>query len=456
MDVYIIRKRISYNKESISVDDLINDSFYEYANEKALAYKTSTYGVNEVYGKYILDYLALDKWVNENHPNSIDIKKADKEYSFIVEDVCRKNDIVVHGTNQWNKVLSFLFFEGNLFLSCLYFLFLFLKIPYKNELHKTQKFSILRTKSGIKKFSKFPDISKEVEDPKSRDSIYRLFSLQTRIKWAFAAYFCARSTKREMNSFYLNNVGPNFQYTLNLYYAKRILYAEVYKLMLDSYFSRFEGCEFYTANNLDRFSVIEDEIASKHNIKTFNIPHGIEYGFRFPKGFSSDVFYAHSQYAADYLNKLYNTTKYVYNKGIISRMFSYNCTKQHEQMIIFFTEPREQNVNVEIINGLLPIVRKLHRKLYIKVHPVENPEYYKDMDVEVFSDYDVSLTGNICISRKSTILLEAIYNNSIPIAIITNPKDQATFNQFPALNAKEIIKTYSVEELGRVISKNIQ
>ena len=196
-------------------------------------------------------------------------------------------------------------------------------------------------------------------------------------------------------------------------------------------------------------------MASKYQIKSFNIPHGIEYGFRFPKGFSSDVFYAHSQYAADYLNKLYSTTKYVYKKEVISRMFSYNCTKPHGQMIIFFTEPREANVNVEIINGLIPVVKELNKKLYIKLHPVEKPEFYKNIDVEIFTDYDTSLTGNICISRKSTILLEAIYNNSTPIAIITNPKDQATFNQFPALNAQEIIKTYSIDELGKVISNHL-
>ena len=75
--------------------------------------------------------------------------------------------------------------------------------------------------------------------------------------------------------------------------------------------------------------------------------------------------------------------------------------------------------------------------------------------MDYITDYDLSMTGNICISRKSTILIEAIYNNSLPVAIITNPKDQNIFNTIPSLNAKEIVKAYSVEELFDVIKKNL-
>lgn len=124
-------------------------------------------------------------------------------------------------------------------------------------------------------------------------------------------------------------------------------------------------------------------------------------------------------------------------------------------MIIFFTEPREVNVNLDIVNGLLPKMKERGWTLYLKLHPGDNKSNYEGLDVEYITDYDLSMTGNICISRKSTILIEAIYNNSLPVAIITNPKDQNIFNTIPSLNAKEIVKAYSVEELFDVIKKNL-
>ena len=125
-------------------------------------------------------------------------------------------------------------------------------------------------------------------------------------------------------------------------------------------------------------------------------------------------------------------------------------------MVIFFTEPREVNVNLDIVNGLLPMLKKDGVKLYLKLHPGDNKDNYSDLDVEFITDYDLSMTGNICVSRKSTILIEAIYNNSLPVAIITNPKDQNIFNTIPSLNAEQIIKTYSVEELYGVIKEGLK
>ena len=320
----------------------------------------------------------------------------------------------------------------------------------------TVDYGVMDTHKGaIKKFKRFKEINQEVESLYSKDSIYRLFPMGKRLGWVCKAYFKSFQTMKTMKRFYCPILGNDFKYPLMNFYRKRIVYAELYQMMLDEYLSHFDGREFYTGNNLDRYSVIEDQLCNKHHLKSYNIPHGIEYGFKFPKGFSSDVFYVHSQYTADFLNKLYATDKYVYKEEIIRRMFEYGCDKPHEKMVIFFTEPREVHVNVEIVSDLLPKLKEKGLKLYLKLHPGDNKGNYSNLDVDFITDYELSLTGNICISRKSTILLEAIYNNSLPIAIITNPKDKTTFKMFPSLNAKEIIKTYNTDDLYDVIIKNI-
>lgn len=456
MKAIIDGKSIIYDDNKINIDDLYTDEFYAYSNEQASKFYNDTYGVNEIFNSLIQDYLVVERWLNENKPKRVDISKAYEKIAYLTYEACNKNGIDVTGLSIFRKIHTYIIFHAFVLSSTLYFIWLNIKIPYRPGIEVSEKFAVLRSKASIKKFKNFPEIAQEIEDPYNRDSIYRLFPLFKRIGWCVKSYFRSFKTLRSMNCFYTPLLGSTFKYSLYSFYKKRVVHTELYKQVIEQYFAQFNGKEFYTGNNLDRYSVIEDDIAHKYKIRTFNIPHGIEYGFKFPKGFSSDVFYTHSQYTADYLNKLYKTSKYAYDESIIKRMFDYKYDVLHNQMVVFFTEPRDVYVNLDIIQNLLPAMERMREKLFLKLHPGDSKENYKDFDVEYCTDYNLSLTGNICISRKSTILLEAIYNRSISIAIITTSKDKATFNQFPSLNADGIIKTYSVHELIEVIKDNMR
>ncbi len=455
MKAEIKDKSILFKNKEVRVDDLYDESFYALSDAEAGKYYNDTYGVNELYNNLIQDYIAIKKWVNENVPNRLVVSEADKFFEFFIADIGEKSHIYVEGLGCVTKFATWLIYHASILSSTLYFAYILFKIPYKPGITVADKFAVVRTKASIKKFKKFTEISQEVESFYEKDSIYRLFPKWMRFGWAFKAYKNSWKTFHIMNAFYTPLLGKHFKYAMMDFYRKRIVYAELYKLMMDEYLSHFQGKEFYSGNNLDRYSVIEDQLCKKYQIKSYNIPHGIEYGFKYPKGFSSDVFYVHSQYTSDYLNNLYHTSKFVYDDSIIRRMFEYHYDKPHDKMIIFFTEPREVNVNVDIVNGLLPKLKEKGLKLYLKLHPGDNKANYEGMEVDFVTDYELSLTGNICISRKSTILLEAIYNNSLPVAIITNPKDQTTFNLFPSLNAKEIVKTYNVDDLYDVILNEV-
>lgn len=455
MKTVIVDNKIACNGVDVRVDDLLDEDFYKFSDEKSKAFINDTYGVNEVYDHLIHHYFAIQRWVEANRPEILNVHKADINFKFFSKDICTTNNIRVEGVGILDKTKVWSIFHLSVLGSAFYFAYRLLLIPYKPGIAATDKIAVVRTKAAIKKFKKFTGIPQEIESFFDKNSIYRLFPKGKRLKWAVQAYHNALRTFHEMDAFYGPLLGKNFKYALMDFYKKRIVYADLYKLMMDDYLSHFEGKEFYSGNNLDRYSVIEDQLCKKHHIKSYNIPHGIEYGFKFPKGFSSDVFYVHSQYTADYLNRLYDTTKFIFDESVIRRMFEYGYDKPHEKMILFFTEPREVEVNIEIVNALLPKMKEKGLKLYLKLHPGDNMANYKGMDVEYIKDYELSLTGNICISRKSTILLEAIYNHSVPVAIITNKKDETMFKLFPSLNAKEIIKTYNVDDLFDVIVSNV-
>ena len=121
--------------------------------------------------------------------------------------------------------------------------------------------------------------------------------------------------------------------------------------------------------------------------------------------------------------------------------------------IVFFTEPRRIYVNLFIIENITKI---LDQTLYIKLHPLEDVSFYKDYkNIKFINDFDRAIQSNICISRKSTILVEALYNQSIPIALLVDKQDEFDYNNtFPSLLDPEINQCYSFKDLVDNIKKH--
>lgn len=450
----IVGNRICYNGITVTVDALYDEAFNRYSDSCAPNYYNDSYVVNELFQYRIRDYLAIEFFLTEHAIESVDARKATFEIKLFVRDIARKKDIrCSSGLLVWEKTRSVFSYALYHFASFLYLQFLMIRIPHKRfQGPQESSFSVLRSKAGAQKMRKFVFIYKETENPGDKSSVYRYFGRGTRLFWVIKAYFSSFRTIRAINDAYAPLVGREFRYTVKDYYRSRIVHTELFTILMRHYFSYFRGSNYYTANNLDRFSVIEERVAASYHIKTFNIPHGIEYGFKFPKGFSCDVFYAYSEYSAGYLNQLYNTNKFVYDESVVERMLKLDAQgESHPQYVVFFTEPREVNVNLDIVSALKPLMDKHGWTLYLKLHPTDKKSNYDSLGCPYITDYTASLTGNICISRKSTILLEAIYNNSIPIAIITNEKDASIFKTFPSLNSDKIIKRYNVEDLFQTI-----
>lgn len=442
-------------EHNLSVDDLYTQEFYGYTIGKVEQLDNDTYAVNEVYDAIGQDYLALSYFLESQKVDVISLKSANQNVSYYIKDIAGKLGILTKkGPSVLSKIWNYIEFECIRLSSAIYLSYLMFKVPYTGETIKgNEDFCVIRMMSVYKKLKRF-DFHKEVEYPIDKSSIYRLFTLRLRLKWICKAYISSFCVMKKLRTFYRQVFGRWTVLALNDYYSKRVVYAEYFRYMLDNYMSHFEGCRFYTADNIDRFSMIEDEIAHKHNIKTYNIPHGIEYGFKFPKGFSSDVFYANTQFTADYLNKLYNTEKYVFDESVAAKLFVLEGVKPHKKHIVFFTEPRDPEVNIEILEQLIPMLKSNGLELKLKLHPLDGGEKYERFDVEQLSDYGEAMVGNICIARKSTCLLEAVYNNSIPIAILINQKDKTKLELFPSLNSDKIIKTYSIKELLDTIIEN--
>ena len=450
MKLVIINETLKVGDKDYFLENLFTLSFYKLSDSLAPDYYNNTFAVNELYIQIIQSYILLSDFIERNNITEIEVRNSSLKVQIIVTDIARKKNIAIaiSPRNRLKKIKWRVFSIFEQYASAAYLTYCMFRIPYRSEESiKNNEVTIIRDKKAGAKIKNFP-VHKEFEDYTSKTSIYRLFTRKQRLGWVLSALRYSFPKMRELRGLVKSYIGKESMMYVDWFYGKRVVHTLIYSYLLDAYFSQHSEITFYTGNNLDRYSVIEDQIAEKYNLRTICIPHGLEYGYRFPKGFSAQVFYTNSMAAAEHLNKLYNTSKFIFDLNFATRMFRVDKTKQDNTVkIVFFTEPREVSVNHQIISELVPLLKERGLELALKLHPKDNINDYARYNLELIQNLDDAILNNVCVSRKSTTLLEATYNGSSASAILTNEKDKSIFNTFPSLQSERISVFYSMPDL---------
>lgn len=459
MEQLLIRKnKLVYNGETFEINDLFTNELYQYSNDTVQDYISDICIDNEIFLNRIQPALALILFIKEKKIEIIKIEEPDELLYPIIVDIVKTHNLEVTGVRSFIKYKKIVMGHLYTIISALYLLWRMILIPHSDRLKTAnRRFSIIRTPAAQKKLAFLSDIDIQYEDVNSKETVYKYFSRRKRALWVFKSWLRAYSELECYSETMREKIGDESAADVFYYYSKRVVHTLLYSFMIDCYFSINKGNTFYTGNNLDRFAILEEKIANKYNINTVCIPHGLEYGFKLPHCFTGNTFYTTSKQAAEHLNVLYSTEKFKYNEEIAQQMFAtpQKLKQSKNRRLVFFTEPREVYVNIQIIDDLLPLVNKEKMQLNIKLHPKDSKVNYKKYGekVKFLDDFNDSIIGNICFSRKSTTLLEAVYNDSIAGAILVNEKDRAVFNTFPSLQDKKIKVFYNTSGLFEWIKK---
>lgn len=235
------------------------------------------------------------------------------------------------------------------------------------------------------------------------------------------------------------------------YYSKRMAHKCNFEYYLHIVIGRSNLLTYYTGNKEDRFAVLEKRLCKKYAVRSVCVPHGIEYAFKTPAGLVGDIFYCTTEYAEKHLSKLYpDGQKFIFDEQVARNMFSRRKACAPVEDIVFFPESRGTEVNLSILKRLLD----LGRNICLKLHPSDSVENYKEHAdrVTFVHDFDAAICNKICLARKSTVLIEAVYNNSIAIAILTDQRDRGYVeHMLPSLADPKIMRVYSYEELMSVL-----
>lgn len=449
-ELIVKKDTLIYQDKLFDLNDLFTEELYRISNENVQYYESNVCIVNEIFLNRVQPTIALTHFIEKNQIEYINIKEKESSLYPILVDVANKCDVKISGTSSFFGLYKIVFGNLTLLASMVFILWKMLKIPHSEKIiAKENKFSVIRTLAAQKKLFFLQDVNIRVEKLTDKKNVYNCFGRAKRVIWVLKAWIKSYRELGRYKNIIKGNIGTNSALDAFAYYSKRVIHTLLYSYMIDEYFEAYKGKTFYTGNNLDRFAIIEERAAKKYNIKTICIPHGLEYGFKLPHVFTCDEFYTTSEITAEHLNDLYGTEKFIYKEEIAQQMFTVSCGKKKERSIVFFTEPREVFVNIKIIDEILPLMEKNHMRLSIKLHPKDKKidyEKYKGR-VNFIENFNDSISRNICFSRKSTTLLEAIYNGSVSAAILTNAKDIAVFSTFTSLQDRRIKVFYSISGL---------
>ncbi|MGX1923783.1 hypothetical protein ACUALS_00930 [Vibrio sp. NH-7] len=241
------------------------------------------------------------------------------------------------------------------------------------------------------------------------------------------------------------------------FYGFRLIFKSVYQVALDRHLGNDQYNVLITGEKEDRYAMAQAKICSSRGVEVYCIPHGLEYGFSMPVSVNFDRFYCLTEKSMKVLTRVGDeNTIYLYDNDVANNMLcrSFSNNVEHQSTrLVFFPESRGLEVNRTIISLLLR--EKLDFR--IKLHPLDCRDNYLDLVENDFfiEDLDAALTGNVCLARRSTILLEAGFNSSIACSIIINDSDSMYVESiFPSLSSSSIKKFSCVKQLTVFLKDN--
>ena len=454
------------NKES-DVSGIYKNHYLEDINSVANKTQYSSDYINEI---FLYFYIKLDERVRllkQEGVKDLSFKRGVTEDPYIWQAAALEN-----GVNMPIFSRSFFFLRSLLYfllslivvvLSAvsipLYTIFKFPDLTGLVSLNNYDSVSVIRAPATYSKmkFIKKPCLLFISDNFVYKDanliSLYRVNGLFSKFGSFLIVPFCA--VKDFFNIFLVAKkiLGFGMSGYVLYFYSKRIAHKCNFEFYLNKLLRKNQIKKYYTGNKEDRFALMEKRLCQKYKLECVCIPHGLEYSYKMPGGLVGDTFYCTSQYARDYLAKLYEqeSISFIFNETIAKGMFSRNMSGEKSSSIVFFPESREPEINLQIMTFIV----NSGFKLLVKLHVKDSVDNYLPVinQITLIDSFDEAISNKICLARKSTVLLEALYNNSIAISVLVNDKDRAYVDlMFPSLSDPKILRVDSFPELKGLLS----
>jgi len=479
MRVTLVNGLLYNSNKILSVEDLYSKEFLKYINSQSDRFKNSNnHFVNEVFlVMFVKKHAPYEFLFKERNIEAIHIKNYHEQNKYII-DAATMSGVKVHYSNSVIKITEYIIslviklinlitFNIYLLLSLLYLIklscFSRAKTP---ELKENKLFSLIISYRGYKKIKKFlsnndiPCI--HFVDPKliggniesDMVSIYQFISNKNIIKKTYA--HVKQSYSAYFNSLDLIRCSLGNRSTSKHigFFSPRIPHFQLNRQAWKSIFERMKSDEFIAGEKESRWGLLANDLALQYKKSAICIPHGIEYAYNCPGGIFGNKVYTTSEAAKQSYEMFYYEKEFIFDYQIMKSIFSIsditslaNANLATNPKIVYFTEGREIERDKEILKKLV----NSGIRFYIKLHPNDSISNYNQKvsaSLKTISDFNEAIHSNIILARNSTVLLEAVYNNSIAASILVFDEDKFICNNvYPSLGENSIHKLYSISDL---------
>lgn len=442
-----------HGDKRILFEALYTNEFYEYLNSVAANFNFGTVTDNVIFLYFFRPMLTFVFYFITNKIECVEIKRTSRTNKQIIASAAYYLDIPCNIKRTKLLMIGHLYNRIIISLAALYlFMVSFLEKYLPNKNCTGYDVWIVRDDAIRQKvYDREKTIVLE-ESSIGRGNLYQNILRKHRWKNVLKSY---RRAKREYCLIKLvldENKLSELSILVLPYFAKRLTHIFYWGYSMETLIENdVVGNSVISGNFCDAYAEVEKRVSEKHGKKLIVLPHGLEDGFVLPNGYAGDVFYAMTEYSRDYLNRLYQTDKFVYDGAVIGNMLRKKAINQTKRFV-YFTDGTENQFDIDLVIHLSKLLKQYEQKLYIKLHPHEkNIKYRGITNTDYISRIDEALCGNVCISRGSTVLVEAIYNSSVPVQALIGDNNLACTNIIPSLEDKRIVHVLDYEELDAFI-----
>ncbi|MCO4799519.1 MAG: hypothetical protein KC484_09900 [Colwelliaceae bacterium] len=436
-------------------------------NKFSINFNSSSDYINEIFLYFYIGIFERQQLLKLENQKFLDLNRVKDVDFYLWVGAAKSNGIkipFVYSIIFIFKNIYFLFYSFLVVLITsillpIYTLFKFKGVKSKKPNQKCQSLAIIRAPATYNKmqFLEGQGVRFLVDDLTFKmndlDSLYSVRQGFNRILSVIFVPVCSVSDFFKIFLDAKNTVGIGSSgYVLN-FYAKRIAHKCNFEFYMNALLKEQQVKTLYTGNKEDRFAILEKKLCKKYAIPCVCIPHGLEYAYKMPGGLVGDDFYCTSMNAKNYLSELYKAQPitFHFDEKIAEKMFSRDIKSNQKRVIVFFPESREPEVNLKIMEFLVAEGFKLHVKLHVK----DRLENYLSVinSIELIDSFDEAISHNICLARKSTVLVEALYNDSIAISVLIDNRDKSYVDlMFPSLADPKILRAESFLQLKKILT----
>lgn len=424
---------------------------------------------NELFHYYYMPIIFKFLNFQETHKVKDVYFEGEHPHFFIIAGFFREKNIKISGLKLYKKKYFILFFR-NFYLYIKTQLISLIFITFKtiqninlisSSMNIKNEFALIHSQSSYRNIKKlkldliyfYDDINLTLQPNKNKFvSFYKMIKITDYLKLIINSFILTHHIFVKLKTTSNTILGPFGTIHALKFFSTRIGHYLLIKQAYKNIFNHNSGVKFYSGERESRYGILAMEFSKIHQNYSIAIPHGMSYSYKYPLGLYGHKYYCTTLNESKFLNEIYNETKFIFDKDLMNTIYQTNKYVNTNKKIIFFTEPRRAYVNTIIIKNLKKI---LDDNFYIKLHPLEDITYYEGFkNIKYINDFEEAIQSNICISRKSTILVEALYNQSVAIALLVDKQDQHDFNNtFPSLLDPEINQCCSYKELEDIIKK---